>query len=95
MTNGKRAFIVKNKGSQKRCGGVGDILAGLVCLYSMWGSNRANLLFDEGEGILVGAALGSYIVRTASKKSYEKYRYSLTAPKIIENIGETFNEFYQ
>ena len=69
-------------GSKKRCGGVGDILAGLVCfyrikkkmdflliLYSMWGANGANGL-EDGEGILVGAALASYIVRSACNVTF-------------------------
>jgi len=39
VTNGELAFMVKNKGSSKRCGGLGDMLAGLTGLYSFWGNN--------------------------------------------------------
>lgn len=38
ITNGEIAYIVNNRGSLKRCGGIGDILAGLACLYSVWGN---------------------------------------------------------
>lgn len=37
ITNGKIAYIVSQKGSMKRCGGIGDILTGLTSLYSYWG----------------------------------------------------------
>jgi ATP-dependent NAD(P)H-hydrate dehydratase len=36
ITNGKRAFLVGEKGSLKRCAGQGDLLAGLTGLYVFW-----------------------------------------------------------
>lgn len=41
VTNGKKVYMIQNRGSSKRCGGIGDILAGLTGLYSVWGNNCA------------------------------------------------------
>ena len=38
ITNGEYAYIVKNIDRLKRCGGIGDVLAGLSCVYSVWGN---------------------------------------------------------
>lgn len=37
ITNGRKSFLVVEKSSLKRCGGIGDILSGLTGLYSYWG----------------------------------------------------------
>jgi len=37
ITNGERTFLVTEKSSPKRCGGIGDILSGLAGLYCYWG----------------------------------------------------------
>ena len=42
-----------------------------------------------------GCALGCYILRRAAKKAFEERFYSLTAPNIIEKIGEAFKEFFK
>jgi len=93
VTNGKKAYIVKEEGSSKRCGGIGDILSGLTGLYSYWGYHYGREV-DENEKVLIGCLLGSYITRRAGKKAWDKYKLSLTAPNIISMIGESFNEFY-
>lgn len=36
IANGIDSYIVKNKSSPKRCGGQGDLLAGLISTYSFW-----------------------------------------------------------
>lgn len=63
ITNGQKVYLVKNEGSLKRCGGIGDILAGLSCLYSVWSKNN--------EDLLIGCVLASYLCRQASKKAFE------------------------
>ena len=70
------------------------MLAGLTGLYSYWGSKCQKLQQGEqGEGILLGCVLASYIMRDASKKAYDKYLFAMTAPNIIDKIGTSFHEF--
>lgn len=94
ISNGKRAFLVSEPGSLKRSGGIGDILSGLVTLYSYWGNTFSDQSFKNEDKSLVGCILASYITRKASFKAYKEKVFSLTAPNIIDKIGESFNEFY-
>lgn len=91
ITNGKEAYIVGVESSKKRCGGIGDILTGLTSLYAYWGKINGQ---KDGAGILMGCVLGSYITRCSSKQAYDVNRFGLTAPNIIEFVGNTFNTFY-
>lgn len=82
--------MINEKGSQKRCGGIGDILSGLTGLYSYWG-----LESGQEDGILQGMMLASLITKRASFLAFEEHYYSLTAPKIIDKIGIAFKNFHK
>lgn len=94
ISNGKRAFLVGEPGSLKRSGGIGDILSGLTTLYGYWGNAFSDEFIAPEDKSLIGCVLASYITRKASFKAYDEKKFSLTAPNIIEKIGESFNEFY-
>lgn len=95
ITNGKKVYLVNTQGSLKRCGGIGDVLSGLTSLYTFWGKSLIdNEIIEEDQKIIYGCLLSSYITRKASFKAYDKYKFALTAPNVIEKIGESFNEFY-
>jgi len=97
ITNGKEAYAVLRKTSQKRSGGQGDIMAGLVALYCFWDQNRQNELEIDPNSdefsILRGCMLGSYITRHAAALAYEKYKYGLTAPHVLDEIYVAINSF--
>lgn len=59
MLGGKHSFIIGTEGGMKRCGGMGDILAGVTAVCSYWN-------YDYG------AILASKIVRDATKIGFEK-----------------------
>lgn len=62
ITNGKKAYVVSQKNSLKRCGGIGDILTGVTSVYTFWGQKYA----PNNDGILLGSVLGSYITRLST-----------------------------
>lgn len=66
-----RSFIVNTQGGKKRCGGIGDILAGVTSVCALWD-------FEYGP------ALASRIVRKATKAAFEKEGRGLTAPCVIK-----------
>jgi NAD(P)H-hydrate repair Nnr-like enzyme with NAD(P)H-hydrate dehydratase domain len=84
---------VQNKGSLKRCGGMGDILSGIITSYSgmlmkAFGKNITNL------DLMEACAVACFLTRELSYKAYEKYTYSLTAPDVIaelKNYIKTYN----
>jgi len=52
-----KSFIVKTEGGKKRCGGIGDILGGVVSVCGLW---------DHA----YGPALASRIVKLATRSAY-------------------------
>lgn len=70
---GPESFVVKTDGGKKRCGGLGDILAGVTAVCSFWH-------YD------IGPVLASRIVRVATRKAFEKEGRSLTAPCVIREL---------
>ncbi|CAD8077779.1 unnamed protein product [Paramecium sonneborni] len=82
ITNGKVGYAIDMVGSNKRCGGQGDILSGLIGLYSYWAQEQN---IDKIEGCI----LGSVVTRGAAKRAENKEHFSLTTPKIIDHIGDT------
>ncbi len=56
LTN-KRSFIVRTIGGNKRCGGLGDVLTGIISVTGSW---------DEEYGMV----LGSKIMRTATRAAF-------------------------
>lgn len=79
ITDGKTLYIVGNEGSYKRCGGIGDILSGMIA--SIVSLNRNSEI-----EVLKCIASACFICREASLKAFQKYFYSLTAPNVIEEI---------
>ena len=69
-----RAFIVGLEGGDKRCGGIGDIVAGVasVCAYCDYE---------------YGLPLASIIVKEATRMAFEREGRGLTAPNVIEYLS--------
>lgn len=64
---------MKTEGGSKRCGGIGDILAGVTAVCSFWHYE-------------LGPVLASRIVKVATKRAFEKEGRSLTAPSVIKEL---------
>lgn len=100
ITNGRKVYLISNLGSEKRCGGIGDILGGaisaLASLYlSMENINKESFLdgkFDYknvnySDEILYVCAMASYYVRLMSHECSKKKGLSMTASDILETIS--------
>lgn len=53
----KQSFIVRTEGGNKRCGGLGDIVAGALAVCSQWNP-------------VYGPVLAAKIVRMATRKAF-------------------------
>ena len=96
ITNGKQIYLVKNEGSLKRTGGIGDILGGCInCYCGMIGKKYKIENKDLTQSDLMEcAALGCYVCKFVSKIAFDDMKYSLTAPDIIHKIGSCINDLY-
>ena len=95
ITNGKKVYIIKNAGSMKRTGGIGDILTGLINCYCgmMKRKHIINNTFFSQDDLMDCCVLGCYMCRVASRSAFEKHKYSLTAPDIINELNVITNMY--
>ena len=75
----KKVSIVGVEGSLKRCGGIGDLLSGLICQLGFFSRRK---LERAHEGVI----LASILTRLVSRHSYEKYTYALTAQMLLNEL---------
>lgn len=75
-----RSFIIGIEGGNKRCGGIGDILAGVTGACGLWD-------FEYGP------ALASVLVRSATRMAFEKEGRGMTAPCVIEELSTVVKRF--
>lgn len=73
---GNKEIIIDEKGSNRRCGGQGDILAGVIA---------AACSICNGE-YFSACADAARLVRRASRRTFKKYGYGMLASDIITNI---------
>lgn len=91
---GDRIGVVNTQAGLKRCGGQGDILAGLVGLYGLWDlegsrAEQPNSVQQEGPAEtypLHGVLLASVITREASRRAFEQWGYSTTSKKVLDYL---------
>ena len=102
ITDGKELYIIRNKGSLKRTGGIGDLLSGLINCYCGMINQRLKENKEYNEKCIINhnilmkcCALACYICRAASESAFQKMKYSLTAPDIIMEIPNIVNKIYE
>ena len=85
LTNGK-GFVVKSTGSFKRCGGLGDILTGLIAFFAHLAVSKS----IEVEYALVFAAL---VNRKACLESFKQMKVGLIASDVLQKVPLVVNGF--
>lgn len=99
ITNGRKVYLVSNSGSEKRCGGIGDILGGAISAFTSLYLNKKNInkdsflngIFDYNnliysDDVLYVCALASYYVKLISNDCSNKKGLSMTASDILETL---------
>jgi ATP-dependent NAD(P)H-hydrate dehydratase len=94
ITDGRSAIYVKQQGSSKRCGGIGDILAGTIGTFSQYAFTGT--YFSETDDSLkrklVPLAMACLTVRFASCFAFERKGISLVSPDIIDELSHVLKE---
>lgn len=91
ISDGNRVFYCKVDGSMKRCGGQGDLLAGVLGTFSFYAKSATqkdeypyeSITKDENP-LLLAAVAGSMINRMAAAEAFEKKGRSLVTPDIVD-----------
>lgn len=101
VTDGKEAFYVASEGSKKRCGGIGDILAGTIGSFVQFAPSRSLEPVSSSLGVsslamcdssLFGVVMACISVREASNKAWKKKGHALVAPDIIDELSSSISE---
>lgn len=83
-------------GSNRRCGGQGDLLAGVIATFYHWALNlslKDNSSQSNEHQAVLSCYAGSYLIKACNKLAYEAHGRSMTAHDMIPFIGKCINEF--
>lgn len=69
ISDGECSYYVAFEGSQKRCGGQGDVLAGILGTFSKYASNLDETIPDNEKAILAAVA-ASIVTRESAKIAF-------------------------
>jgi len=78
------------EGSFRRCGGQGDVLAGVLGTFCAW-------LFIQKcttDQYKYAVAAACAVTRTCSSKAFKKFRRSMVTSDMIGFLGESFEELF-
>lgn len=83
---------IVDEGAPRRCGGIGDILGGvLASIISMHGDPK-DMNYHEIIDCLV---LGGKIVRKATKMAFTVKSRAMSALDVIEQLGYSFEQTFE
>ena len=95
ISNGKTTYTVDIEGGLKRCGGQGDVLSGTTGTFMAWYySAPANKDKHYDDGLLLCAAGGSMITRTASKLAFKQRGRSMMSTDVVAHVGAAYHELF-
>jgi ATP-dependent NAD(P)H-hydrate dehydratase len=96
ITNGEQTIECNEEGSPRRCGGQGDLLAGVLAAFVSW-----TTLYSRNESkpsplspLLLASYGACFVSRKSSKTAFLKHFRSTTTPNIIEEIGPVFQKYF-
>lgn len=88
--------VCATPGCPRRCGGQGDVLAGLVGTFLSWAERGAA---EERPGAVEGlpprvaAALGAcHLARRAGRQAFRRHKRATTAPHMLAEVGAAMEE---
>lgn len=86
----------KEEGGLKRSGGIGDVLAGIVGTFVAWHDILRNNEHEHDpieykKDLLLSCWSACCVTKRATKAAFDKKRRSMTAPDILDEIGEVFD----
>lgn len=102
ISDGKVTVYNEVQGSLKRCGGVGDLMAGTLSLFLHWCNIAYVHFFNEIEKKsselehpnIIAAYTASVFTRKCSEMAFQKYHRSVMAADIIAEISQSFYEMF-
>jgi len=92
ITDGDEVLIGQERGTDRRCGGQGDLLSGAIALFIYWQRLKSDADTLQTTHILHGALYASDFIRYTSKYTFEKIGRSMNAADILEHVRYVVQE---
>ncbi|XP_022659393.1 ATP-dependent (S)-NAD(P)H-hydrate dehydratase-like isoform X1 [Varroa destructor] len=94
VSDGLSLVLGDETGSPRRCGGQGDILAGLLGVFSYWAFNaqKTGMLSQAcplGPGIVAGLG-ASMVTRRCARQAFRRMKRSTLSTDIVDEIRDSF-----
>lgn len=93
ITNGEKVIECHENGAPRRCGGQGDLLSGIIGLFSYWtsGSNR-RLQTEYGDipPSMLAAYGACFVVKKCAEMAYAKQHRAMLASDMVSEVGAVF-----
>ncbi|XP_050525206.1 ATP-dependent (S)-NAD(P)H-hydrate dehydratase [Daktulosphaira vitifoliae] len=92
IVNKRTTTINREKGSSRRCGGQGDILAGSLGTFAYWATKQNK--YNECDPEILAAYAATSLTKYANKITFESKERSMITTDIIKNIPKAFQELF-
>ena len=86
ISDGVHSYFVSLDGSLKRCGGQGDILAGVSGAFMNYASNLQDDVEDPRERAVLAVVAASIVTRGAAKVAFDSKKIAVTTLDILEAL---------
>lgn len=94
ITDGNKVIFCTISGGLRRCGGIGDVLAGIVGTFAAW----ANYSLEEDEEVprmMLAAYGGCALTRDCTFRCFVEKGRSMVAHDIVSYIGPIFKKNFE
>eukprot|EP00559_Dactyliosolen_fragilissimus_P008883 CAMPEP_0184860990 /NCGR_PEP_ID=MMETSP0580-20130426/5772_1 /TAXON_ID=1118495 /ORGANISM="Dactyliosolen fragilissimus" /LENGTH=272 /DNA_ID=CAMNT_0027358307 /DNA_START=713 /DNA_END=1532 /DNA_ORIENTATION=+ len=87
----RNKLCCEEEGGLKRCGGLGDILSGIVGLFVAWNK----ILLNSKDDMVLACWVACCLTKISTKEAFSKSRRSMTAPDVLDKVGSVVDSLQE
>nr|DBA33136.1 TPA: hypothetical protein GDO54_000866 [Pyxicephalus adspersus] len=95
ISDGDKVLVCTHEGSNRRCGGQGDLLAGSLGVLLHWASLAGPEKINGHNPFMVAAFGACSLTRQCNHQAFQKYGRSMTTGDMISEVGTAFNKLFE
>uniref|UniRef100_A0A8C5Q8I2 ATP-dependent (S)-NAD(P)H-hydrate dehydratase n=1 Tax=Leptobrachium leishanense TaxID=445787 RepID=A0A8C5Q8I2_9ANUR len=95
ISDGDKVLVCTHEGSNRRCGGQGDLLAGSLGVLVHWAFPAGPEKINGQNPFLVAAFGACSLTRQCNHQAFQKHGRSMTTGDMIAEVGTAFNKLFE
>ncbi|XP_063315890.1 ATP-dependent (S)-NAD(P)H-hydrate dehydratase isoform X3 [Pelobates fuscus] len=95
ISDGEKVLVCSHEGSNRRCGGQGDLLAGSLGVLVHWAFLAGPEKINGQNPFLVAAFGACSLTRQCNHQAFQKHGRSMTTGDMITEVGTAFNKLFE